>query len=72
LGSIGYMIERHYRGVPTTPYRQQSINDEREERLLNTRVPTVNDMSQIVPKTIFGKNDPDILRKKQKLLENTN
>lgn len=64
MGSFGYFIERHYRGVPHTPVpHEKAIIDERLERQ-NNQQPTASPyrMDTVVPKTIFERNNPEDLK----------
>ena len=65
LGGLGYYLERRWRGIPHTPVpHEKAIIDERSERQ-NHEQPTASPyrMDSVVPKTIFGRNNPADLRK---------
>ncbi|CAF2509999.1 unnamed protein product [Rotaria sp. Silwood2] len=65
LGSLGYLIERHCRGIPYTPVaHEKTIIDERVERQNQQQVTaSPYRMDTVLPKTIFERNNPDDLKK---------
>ncbi len=65
LGSLGYYIERRYRGECYTPVpHEKTIIDERSERQNQQQITaSPYKMDTVIPKTIFERNNPQDLRK---------
>ncbi|CAF0715299.1 unnamed protein product [Adineta steineri] len=65
LGSIGYYIEKRYHSKSYTPVpHEKGIIDERSERQ-DQQQPTASpyNMNNVIPTTIFNRNNPEDLKK---------